>query len=161
MGHHISAVVLKGPFDADRAATFDLKPIPLTTDLTLFPLNAGYIDHWAEKLGVPGFVSDTPLLNSAVVHHMLRAIASEPLFAVIETDYFGGKGSQSAAVYRGEAEVMTPTATAIGPLENSLGPINRALQLLGVTASPGLDEFATIGLDRHRDFWNLFEAYNE
>src|SRR5438477_6135646 len=103
MGHHISAVVLRGPFDEQRATNFDMKPIRLTAELTLFPLNARYTDHWTEKLGVSGFVSDTPLLNSAVVHRIVNSIAENPLFAVIETDYAGGTGSQAAAVYRGAA----------------------------------------------------------
>jgi hypothetical protein len=159
MGHHISAVLLRGPFAERRAADFDLKPIRLTAELTLFPLDPRYTDHWAEKLGVCGFVSDSPLLNSAVVHHMVNAIAADPLFAVIETDYVGGNGAQAAAVYRGVVEVMPPESTAIGPVRASKGPINRALRSLGVMTTGGCDEFETVGLDRYRDFYDLFEEY--
>lgn len=153
MGHHISAVVLKGHYSKKMAETFDLKPLRLTDELTLFPLSAAYIDSWAERLGVSGSVDDVPLLNFQVVHHMINKIAAEPLFALIETDYFGGLGSKSAAVYRGATEVMQPQ---VGDR-----PINKALRLLGVKAGEGRDEFDTVGLGKYRDFFDLFEAYQD
>jgi hypothetical protein len=152
MGHHISAVVLKGSYDRKFAGVFDLKPIPLTDEVTLFPLYSRFVDHWAEKLGVSGFVDDVPLLNSNVVHHLVGYLAADPLFALVETDYFGGRGTQAAAVYRGKAEVMPPES-------GGFGPINKALQLLGVTAREGRDEFDTVGLGGHRGFDQLFKAY--
>ena len=105
------------------------------------------------------FVSDTPLLNSVAVHRMVNDLTENPLFAVIETDYFGGRGSQAAAVYRGADEVMAPEWTAIGEAGDSKGPINKALRLLGVVATGGRDEFETVGLDNHRNFSDLFESY--
>lgn len=56
---------------------------------------------------------------------------------------------------------MEPDATSIGPVKRSIGPINKALRLLGVTASRGLDEFMTIGLDRFRHFDELYQEYEE
>ncbi len=145
MGHHISAALLRGPFDEPTARSFGPTPIPLTPEVTLFPLDADYCDHWAERLGIAGFVSGRPLLNCRVVHHLMRQLAAEPLFAVIETDYFGGRGDQAAAVYRGDEEVMAP---AVG----EVGPINEALRHLSVHASPGEDEFDAVGLGRFRNF---------
>lgn len=159
MGHHISAAVLCGSFGEAKAASFDLSWVRLTADLTLFPLHARYVDFWAEKLGVPGPAADLPLLNFAVVHHIMNEVSADPLFALIETDYFGGTGSQSAAVYRGATEIMAPAGTAIGPALRSVGPINRALQLLGVHPNGTHDEFDTVGLGRFRDFDDLFENY--
>lgn len=161
MGHHISAVLLSGSFDEERAKSFDMKPIRLSFQLTLFPLDARYTDYWSEKLGVSGFVSDHPLLNSRVIHHMVNSIAQDPLFAVIETDYFGGTGSQAAVVYRGEIEVMAHDWTEVRPAKYSFGPINRALRMLGVIKAKGRDEFETVGLDKYRDFYDLFDAYED
>ncbi|HEY7426084.1 MAG TPA: hypothetical protein VH682_17775 [Gemmataceae bacterium] len=154
MGHHISVVLLRGPFDEQRARSFDLKPIRLTPDIVLFPLEAGFCDHWAGRLGISGFVSDRPLLNCRVVHHLMREVAPELFFAVIETDYFGGQGGQAAAVYRGDREVMAPAVGAVGP-------INEALRHLSIRASAGNDEFDTVGLGRFRDFDDLFDSYRE
>ena len=63
--------------------------------------------------------------------------------AYVETEYFGGDGVQSAAVWeRG--------AIAFGPKQADVGPINEALRLLGVERTSAKDEFDTVGLDRHR-----------
>jgi hypothetical protein len=144
MGHHISAVLLHGPFDEDQARSFSLTPIPLVPGIKLFPLEAGHCDDLSELLDINGSVSDRPLLNCRVVHHLMRLISAEPLFAVIETDYFGGVGDQAAAVYQGDTEVMAP---AVG----ATGPINQALRHLGVRASAGMDEFDTVGLGGFRN----------
>ncbi len=129
-------------------------PIELPQGITLFPLSDSYCDHWAAQLG-PGFnvsVSDRPGLNVEGVHRFMREIAREPLFAVIETNYFGGEGDQAAAVYRGVQEVMPPE-------QGEFGPINRALRCLGVQAPAGKDEFDTVELGRYRDFSDLFDSY--
>jgi hypothetical protein len=151
MGHHISAVLLRGPFDEERARSFGLTPIPLVPHITLFPLEPGHCDDLSARLGVAGSVSDRPLANGRVVHHMVQVIAPESLFAVIETDYFGGRGDQAAAVYRGDREVMAPAVAVVGP-------INQALRHLGVQAPAGMDEFDAAGLGRFRDFDASFDS---
>jgi hypothetical protein len=151
MGHHISAILLQGSFDKKIAQVFELKPISLPQGITLFPLNADYCDRWGEKLDIGYDATDRPLLDCRVVHHIMRQITLEPLFAVIETDYFGGQGDQAAVVYRGEREIMAPANARFGP-------INEALRHLGVRASSGLDEFDTVGLGGFRDFDDFFDA---
>lgn len=150
MGHHISAVLLRGPYAEEKARAFDLKPIPLGSGITMFPLYGTYCDSWSERLGVHGSHSRRPMLNDQVVHRMINTIADDPLFAVIDTDYFGGIGDQAAAVYRGRKEVMAPRVSY-------RGPINDALRELGVVAQGPLDRFDTLGLGDYRDFDDLFE----
>lgn len=155
MAHNISAVLLKGAYDESTADGFDLKPVvlnPTRYRITCFPLSAEYCDHWSVKLKIDGDRAEEPLLNANVVHHMILAIADEPLFAVIETDYFGGIGTQCAAVYRGREEVMVPRSS-------EGGSINKALGLLGVCPERGLDEFDTVGLGQYRSFDETFKAY--
>ena len=125
MGHHLEAILLKGPFDVERAKFFGLRPIPISAEITMFPLCAEYVDYWSEKLGMSGWVAKVPLLNSTVVHHLVNQIADNPLFALIETDYAGGRGRQSAAVYQGAVEVMRPEGTTIGLVHRTKGPINK------------------------------------
>jgi hypothetical protein len=154
MGHHISAVLLRGPYDAEKARAFDLRPIPLESGITMFPLDGKHCDYWSEKLGVHGSLSRRPQLNEPVVHHMVNAIADDPLFAVIDTDFFGGIGDQAAAVYRGPKEVIAPWV-------GYRGPINHALHELGVIPRGALDLFDTVGLREHRDFDDLYEDYDD
>src|SRR5262245_49081840 len=106
MGHRIDAIVLKGPYDAKFAKVFDLTAIPLTDGLTLFPLDAFFVDHWEEEFGLTGGPVDSPLLNSEAVLRMVGYLAADPTFALIHTNYFGGNGGQAAMVYQGSAVIM-------------------------------------------------------
>jgi hypothetical protein len=156
MGHQISAALLKGLYEDQRARSFDLTAIQMSPEITMFPLCASFCDRWGDVLRIAGFRSHRPLLNCNVVHHMMNRIASAPLFAIIETDYFGGNGSQAAAVYQGHVEIMPAAVSPIG--ERTIGPINAALRLLGVVPSRGADEFDSLGLGAYRSFDDLFES---
>lgn len=154
MGHAISAVVVAGSVNLDRARAFDTKMVPCLAGFTLIALDADYMDVWADKLNIHGDVADRPLANTRAVHHMIREIAGAATFAVIETDYFGGVGQQSAAVYRGEEELMAPETA-------DYGVINSALRLLGVPRRSAYDEFESLGLGNYRDWGDLFNDYRD
>lgn len=63
----------------------------------------------------------------------------EAIFAIIQTDYFGGIGNQYACVFKGKIN-----------LDKSISRINDALRILGVRAKLPLDEFDTVGLSEYR-----------
>ncbi len=151
MGHHISAIVIAGDIDALRAAEFDAKIVPLLHGFTAIALIADYVDAWAERLGIPGAQNSIPLLNFSVVHHIASELANGRPFALIETDYFGGRGTQSAAVYHADTELLGPT--------NNSSAINDALRRIGVTRNGAQDEFDTVGLGDHRHWDDLFDDY--
>lgn len=69
--------------------------------------------------------------------------------AFAETLYEGASGTQTAAFWQGGAMILAPhtidTATALSRTP-AVWPINAALRLLGVQASPPDDEFTTLGL---------------
>lgn len=153
MGHAISAVILLGSFDLDRASHFDLRPIKCNDSLTIFPVNADYCDYWSKKLGQTDFLSKRPLLDCTVLHHMMCEIAETPTFAIIETDYFGGNGDQAAVVYRGSEQIMKPQ-------EGRRGPINNALKLLGVRSNLFIDAFTKVGLNQYRHWDGIFMEYD-
>lgn len=66
--------------------------------------------------------------------------------AKVETDYFGGAGSQSAKVFINGEKVLDQN----NEFDWSLRPINSALKMLGVVKKDGMDEFDTIGLGEKR-----------
>jgi hypothetical protein len=73
--------------------------------------------------------------------------------AYIETDYAGGAGQQSAALWSGGDLALKPTtldASAVGNRPRSTWPVNAALRGLGVQALGGLDEFDSFGLGAYR-----------
>lgn len=66
--------------------------------------------------------------------------------AKVETDYFGGAGSQSAKVFINGKKVLDQS----DEFDWSLKPINSALKMLDVERKDGMDEFDTIGLGKKR-----------
>ncbi len=70
----------------------------------------------------------------------------------IEADYFGGVGSQRAALWTDRRLTFGPLSFAEGrewPAEGS--PISQVLARLGVDRTGHYDEFAAAGLADHRD----------
>ncbi|MFJ3302879.1 hypothetical protein ACIPSA_07140 [Streptomyces sp. NPDC086549] len=71
--------------------------------------------------------------------------------ALVEAEYFGGVGEQQAAVWDGGALALGPLRVEEGePFPADGSPISQALRRLGVQAGDGQDEFAAVGLGRHR-----------
>ncbi|MBV9787802.1 MAG: hypothetical protein JOZ51_06500 [Chloroflexi bacterium] len=156
MGHSICAILLKGAFDEQRAAAYDLFGIALDHDLTMFHIDHYYTACWQKQLELtgslpaPGACAIFP--DEAVIAVLVSTITGspDPLFAVILTDYFGGAGDQWAYVYRGAALVNPQIRT-----------INQALARLGVVAGPGKDEFDTIGLGHYRSQPEYLDKYED
>jgi hypothetical protein len=84
--------------------------------------------------------------------------------AYVETEYFGGPGSQGSIVWDLGRVVLGPLRTG-DAREWEFSPvadvalcdraINQALRYLGVKSVSGVDEFSALGLHRHRsnDEW--------
>jgi hypothetical protein len=81
---------------------------------------------------------------------VLAAWSGHGPVAYVEAEYFGGAGTQAAAVWDAGRLVLGPiTVEEHAPADPS--PISQALRRLGVSAGPHVDEFAAVGLGRHRD----------
>lgn len=156
MGHCISAAILKDDFDTEIAKDYDLWGIALGFDLTMFPLSHYYTDYWGKLLNISGVLSgERPrnliFPNEAIVAHLMMKITDrlEPVFAIIETDYFGGFVSQWALVYRG-----------VLLADDQIKQISSALKkFLGVRCRAGMDEFDTVGLANYRSLPEYLEKY--
>ena len=152
MGHSISAIVFAGDADPDAITKYDAKLAECMDGFTLVAIEESYVDAWAERLDIAGAFAEIPLLNFRVVHHIANALGSGRPFAIIETEYFGGRGTQSAAVYHGDSELMPP-------INAESDAINDALRFLGVARVDSLDEFDTLGLGTTRSWRSTFESY--
>jgi hypothetical protein len=158
MGHVIRALLL-APNDAQRAAlrATGARMVALER-LTLVPLEDDLIDRIAiagrarpTDIGLPAAVEERGVLY-ALSPHLARfaaALSRHGPVAFVATEYFGGEGTQGAAVWDAEALLMPPK-------EDAIGPINEALRILGVRATETKDEFETVGLQRHRDTLDWF-----
>jgi hypothetical protein len=96
-----------------------------------------------------GFLPITYAFSKEMYHNKInksRMLKTRRLgfpIALIETNYFGGIGEQSARVVHGQET----------PLKK--GKINQALKILGVLRTSEIDEFDVVGLGKYRtnDDW--------
>lgn len=76
----------------------------------------------------------------------------------VEAEFFGGLGIQRAAVWLGGGLCWGPVGVEERePLPAEGSPISQALRHLGVQCGEAEDEFAAVGLQRHRNtaYWVL------
>ncbi len=149
--HYITALVGKLPIDEAEAVKYDL-PIFKENGFAIVALNVNHSDYWTEKLNCPRVGSTQIILDCGVTHLFARALFGDRPFAIISTDYFGGYGDQSAAVYEGNAVVFQKTST-------TPGAINEALKRIGVKRGWFSDEFTALNLAKYRCFDKFFKKY--
>ena len=155
MPHHISAIILKGKYNKDKAESFDLIGINLGFELTLFHINHYYSACWQAKLKTNGHLNinnaEYALYPSeyALCALMVKITNEEkPVYAIIATDYHGGLGIQSANVY-----IKDQIA------DYGIKSINDALKYLGIKRGKQVDEFDTVGLSNHRTTPDYLDKY--
>ena len=157
MPHNITAIILKGKYDKFDAERFDLLGKDLPFSLTLFHIDHYQTACWQYELRAIGqletSITDNFIFpNEIAIAEIIKTISTDdnPLFAIIQTDYFGGIGNQYASVYRYKDNIDKNAKT-----------INNVLVHLGVIRNGQLDEFDTIGLDKIRTQPDFLEKYVE
>jgi hypothetical protein len=173
MGHHINAVIGSSKALAslaDRLGSPD--PVELPFDLVIIPLDEQRLDAIAMSVE-PAFDGFT-YLTPTMAREIGSAISNGPAL-YIETEYFGGMGSQSAALFENgvltwkDAESTIETVAARSFLTRffrpsaaaSKSPISAGLAKLGIVGSEGQDEFDRIGLGRFRSLEDLGLHYED
>lgn len=155
MPHNITAIILKGQYDKSQAENFGLFGHDLPFDLTLFHIDHYQTACWQYELKTEGYLElsfDDALIfpNEIAIAEIVKDISSDdnPLFAIIQTDYFGGIGNQYASVYQYTKNIDIKANT-----------INQVLVHLGVKKEQKLDEFDTVGLSEYRSQPDIFDKY--
>lgn len=155
MGHHITALILKGKYDEEVAKTYDLAGKDIGFNLTLFHIDHYYSGYWQFKFELKDYLKTAKTdymifpTEIALAELMKKVSASAEIeFAIISTDYFGGMGQQFASVYKNETLVS-----------ESITTINQVLEYLGVKRQKGLDEFDTVGLGDIRSQPDILDKY--
>lgn len=74
---------------------------------------------------------------------LCAAISRKGHLAYVEAEFFGGNGAQASVVFIGGKDV--------GPIVIDADAINSALAEIGVQRLNHRDEFAALGLDKHRN----------
>jgi hypothetical protein len=101
---------------------------------------------------------------SAAVESVLREISCIGPLGYIETDYFGGQGTQRAIAWKGGKVLLGPFQSETfwdetGKKTKPPGEraVNRVLTALGIWTRGTADPFEMIGLDKFRDTDRVFE----
>ncbi|WP_431113075.1 IS3 family transposase [Variovorax paradoxus] len=143
MGHFVTGLVADRLFLQRFANQRSLhRPKLLHGEFAILPLRDIDLDSFLRPpLG--DWIDGFNYLSRALIDELKSASLGGSIM-YFETDYFGGRGSQGAALFR-HGEIT------FGPAASTFGPINDALELLGVcVATPAVDAFQYVGLDRHR-----------
>ena len=143
MGYHLRGLLLP----TGTALSIDLPVVTLTRGLRLIPLTDDVLDALSPApSGTVGTEEFTHLTGPLAA--LIGLLSQAERVAYVEAEYFGGMGTQVAAVWDGGRVLW-------GPERAERGPINHALRLLGVRRTPRQDEFECAGLNqyRHLDDW--------
>ena len=136
MGHNLSALITWQPIDEKMAEEFGLAVV-FEHDLVIIPIVLESLDVFEKELGVKYEPYSNKVLIDSSVTHRLAELLEIRSFAVIETDYFGGSGTQCASYYSNGIQELR---------------VRKAMDML--------DEFDTIGLGKYRRtdddrFWEV------
>ena len=138
MGHCIRAII--GTQSGIRKLVEDWRTVE--TDL---PQGYGMVfltDALLNNLAELFESGDEPSDPEAVNRWLLEKYSFRTKLACIETDYFGGSGTQWGVLYE-------DGTLRIGPIRGE-GAINTLLRELGVWRAPGRDEFDSLNLQKYR-----------
>ncbi len=143
MGHHVTGLIARRDTLAKLSGPLKGQPhFELEEGFGFLPLDYENLDD-VVGLYAGDAIGKFEYLSPKLIE-LLENASQNCALAYIETDYHGGTGGQSAAVFRNGKVVY-------GPISAERNAINEALGVLGVQANPGeFDRFETIGLQRHR-----------
>ncbi|WPU99618.1 hypothetical protein SNE26_26740 [Mucilaginibacter sp. cycad4] len=138
MGHHIDAIIGKGPINEEKAKAYGLA-IAYELGYAIVVLDWDSVLYWSGKLNLScdSTIEDLEW-DCELIHYFARELNLND-YALIKTDYFAGIGDQYAALYKN------------GILAWHGRSINIALAEIGIMRTLNLDEFDTINLGEYRN----------
>ncbi|MDE6733543.1 MAG: hypothetical protein K2J77_11795 [Oscillospiraceae bacterium] len=143
MGHCIRAIIGEHKITARIAEDWLTKEIELPQGFGMILCTIRLLED-IEEVMEP---SDAPELSEldyfdASVNELLENYSFRAKLAYIETDYFGGYGTQAGVLYE--------NGKIAGDPKCGDGTINALLKELGVWRTPDTDEFDMLGLGKYR-----------
>lgn len=161
MSHTIRAIIGKADTVGKLSTSWlDANTVEIGQGFALLKIHDELLDAINELINTQGedpfpeFRYLSASLHTLLIHHSFR-----DQLTYIETDYFGGTGSQAAILYENGKIKTAPQLTQDVWDENTrthsqipqgTRAINHVLKFMGVWCKPGKDEFAMLGLDQHR-----------
>ncbi len=168
MGHHITALIgTRQALDALNERFGPPEPTALAGHLFILPLDERRLDLLSGSWNRAG--EGFTYLGSATERGILAGIGTAEVL-YLETNYFGGAGSQSAALFANGQVIWRESETFLAAVSSRKSwfrrattptqkpqnyPINKGLAALGVSRSSGSDEFNSVDLGRFRSLEGL------
>lgn len=144
MGHHIKAIIGKRT-DVQRLADDWVygKLIELPQEFAMVPMTIRLLEDIEEIMELSESEFDCGLdgLYDSVIW-LLENYSFHTKLAYIETEYFGGYGTQGGVLYENGTERIHP--------KTGEGTINVLLKELGAWRKPDFDEFDCLELGKYR-----------
>lgn len=140
MAHCVTALIAQSPVVESLLQGRSLVAADLRDGWRLIPLEDDDLDSLG--LDFSQVADGFTYLSPALIEVCADLSRLGPL-VYFETEYFGGAGTQAAAVFS-DGYVVSPTP-ATGD-----GAVNSALRRVGIASQSGLDEFDYLGLSRNR-----------
>lgn len=144
MAHNINGIITSFKYKGN------LPNVILVGNYHLIPFITPYANNYKPKI-----ISPYEELTAEIIK-TIKELSFSGKCAYIETDYFGGTGTQLAEVWENGSKIMGPLLSYDGlnpSIENATqvdAAINQALQLIGIYKENGNDEFASARLDQYR-----------
>ena len=151
MGHNVTGIIVS---ESDVKEIASIIPFQYSHSLNqgfvIFPLTDELID---ENIPAPmNFSFKEFVYLSQELSSILIEASAKGAVLYCETDYFGGRGSQSAVVYKNGATVYPPKKA-------DSNVINQALEIMGAKVEQdGRDAFQSIGLGDYRSSYDILDS---
>lgn len=145
MGHCIQIFIGEINILENIASNWDAANIiPLKQQFAMIFLTNQFFDDIEEMANTKDTLNDDRflLLTSAIQEQILQPYSKNGMLAYLETDYFGGVGTQAGVLFENGERIEGPT--------DKEGIINQILRKMGVCIEPGKDEFDSVGLGNYR-----------
>lgn len=152
MGYDLKAFVAKqGILDEIHQNYPETALVPLYQNLSMLLNSYHFAFGFPDAKPAPEITLSFARLNTAIID-MFTLLSQKGRIAYIEINCFGGLCEQYAIVWEKSSVIFGPEY-----IDGGIGPVNRALKLLGVETKENYDEFTAIGFDRHRHIENWYE----
>ena len=154
MGHCISGIITSFKYEGD------LPHIVLVGNFRFIPRKRAWGKNYSEPpVG--------PYANmNAETRKLLKELSFKGACAYVETDYFGGPGSQMSEAWQDGVRALGPLISFDGVdprvpegAREVKDAINESLRLLGVYRHEGMDEFDSVRLGWYRSNRDAIEEF--
>lgn len=123
------------------------------SELAVLPFDDDLQDRLHQRFGTGDWPETQSILLSTTDQSFAADCSMRAPLAYVETDYFGGNGTQSAMLWQAGQVLIGPITLDRAQGEQrqpALWPINVVLRTLGVRSKAPEDEFAVFGLSNYR-----------